>query len=171
MIRDLIKDAVELARNQAGHVSPRTLARALAGSDSFAVTGLTRARELARRLHVPGINFLLRTVQTAFYGIEIDKKVTLGHGVWFVHPLGTVVGGDSRVGDRVRFLGNNTVGTVKDNGYPVIEDDVLVGCGARILGPIRVGACARGGPSSSGPSRGFRGRTITGRGGIPGWQR
>jgi serine O-acetyltransferase len=32
------------------------------------------------------------------------------------------------------------VGTAKDNGYPVIEDDVIVGAGARILGPIRVGA-------------------------------
>lgn len=31
---------------------------------------------------------------------------------------------------------------VGDNGYPVVEDDVLVGCGARILGPVRVGARA-----------------------------
>jgi serine O-acetyltransferase len=36
-------------------------------------------------------------------------------------------------------MGSNTVGTAKENGYPVIEDDVLVGAGARILGPVRVG--------------------------------
>jgi serine O-acetyltransferase len=53
-----------------------------------------------------------------------------------------VVGGTARVGDRVKFMGNNTVGTAKDNGYPVIEDDVLIGAGARLLGPIRVGAGA-----------------------------
>jgi serine acetyltransferase len=40
-------------------------------------------------------------------------------------------------------MGNNTVGSAKDNGCPVIEDDVLVGCGARILGPIRIGARAQ----------------------------
>jgi len=57
-----------------------------------------------------------------------------------VHPVGTVVGGTARVGDRVRFMGNNTVGTAKDNGYPIIENDVIVGAGARILGPVRIGA-------------------------------
>jgi serine O-acetyltransferase len=36
-------------------------------------------------------------------------------------------------------MGNNTIGTAKDNGCPIIEDDVTVGCGARVLGPIRVG--------------------------------
>ena len=58
----------------------------------------------------------------------------------FVHTVGIVIGGTARVGSRVRFMGSNTVGTAKDNGYPVIEDDVEVGAGARILGPIRVGA-------------------------------
>jgi serine O-acetyltransferase len=35
------------------------------------------------------------------------------------------------------------VGTASDNGYPVIEDDVWIGAGARILGPVRVGARSR----------------------------
>jgi serine O-acetyltransferase len=39
----------------------------------------------------------------------------------------------------VKFMGNNTIGTAKDNGCPVIEDDVVIGCGARVLGPIRIG--------------------------------
>lgn len=36
-------------------------------------------------------------------------------------------------------MGNNTIGTAKDNGCPVIEEDVVIGCGARVLGPIRIG--------------------------------
>jgi serine O-acetyltransferase len=36
-------------------------------------------------------------------------------------------------------MGSNTVGTARDNGHPVIEDDVLLGAGARVLGPVRVG--------------------------------
>ena len=42
-------------------------------------------------------------------------------------------------GDRVRFYGNNTVGTAKDNGYPVIEDDVWIGAGAIVLPGVTVG--------------------------------
>jgi serine O-acetyltransferase len=43
----------------------------------------------------------------------------------------------------VRFYGSNTIGTAKDDGYPTIEDDVWIGAGARILGPIRIGARSR----------------------------
>jgi serine O-acetyltransferase len=143
MIRDLIRDAVEMARVANGDASLRSVARTIFLSDSYAVMAMTRAREAARRWHVPGVNRLLRLTQTVLYGIEVGKDVTFGHGVYLVHTLGTVIGGDSRVGERVRFMGNNTVGTAKDNGCPVIEDDVVVGCGARILGPVRIGARAQ----------------------------
>ena len=81
-------------------------------------------------------------MQTVVFGIELGNEITLGRGVFFVHPIGIVVGGKARVGDRVRFMGSNTVGTAKDNGYPVVEDDVVLGAGARVLGPVRVGARA-----------------------------
>ena len=108
--------------------------------DGFAVLLLHRMREKARRWRIPLVNTLLRRMQMILFGVEIGNGVKFGSGVYFVHTLGTVVGGTSQVGARVRFLGNNTLGTAKDNGYPIIEDDVLIGCGARILGPVRVGA-------------------------------
>jgi serine O-acetyltransferase len=141
MLRQLFEDAVHLARTESGgEPSAQQALRAAALSDGYAVLALQRVRSAARRLHVPGANRALRLAQMALYGIEIGKDVTLGRGVYFVHTLGIIIGGDSRIGDRVRFMGNNTVGTAKDNGYPTIEEDVVVGCGARILGPIRVGA-------------------------------
>ncbi len=139
MIREWVRDAVEMAKVATG----RTDARAIADTvllDSFAVVGMTRLREAARRWHVPGVNRLLRLAQTALYGIEIGKDVKLGHGLYCVHTVGIVIGGDAQIGDRVKLMGSNTIGTAKDNGYPIIEDDVVIGCGARVLGPVRVGA-------------------------------
>ncbi|MDB5220645.1 MAG: Serine acetyltransferase [Myxococcaceae bacterium] len=113
--------------------------KAALSQDGYKVLVTTRLRESARKWHVPGVNHALRLATTVLYGIEIGKDVELGDGVNFAHTLGTVIGGTSKVGNRVKFMGNNTVGTAKDNGCPIIEDDVVVGCGARILGPIRIG--------------------------------
>lgn len=143
MFRDLIRDASELAKAAYGEANARTIARAVLASDSYRITALQRMREGARALHIPLVNHLLRVLQTLFFSIEIDRDVTLGHGVYLIHSLGIVIGGDARIGDRVRFYGNNTVGTVRDDGYPTIEEDVRVGAGARILGPIRIGARAQ----------------------------
>lgn len=140
LLFELWNDAIELAKNAYGAATPRDIARAMITNDSFQITAINRLRDAARRWGVPGVNHALRVVQTAYHGIELGNAVSLGHGVYFVHPLGVVVGGDARVGARVRFYGNNTVGTAKENGYPIIEDDVVIGAGARILGPIRVGA-------------------------------
>lgn len=136
----MLADAEELARCAYGSGDRRAIARAVLTNDSYRITTLQRMRNLAKKLHIPGANHALRVVQTAYHGIEIGNAVTLGAGVYFVHPLGIVIGGDAKIGDRVRFYGNNTVGTAKDNGYPTIEADVVIGAGARILGPITIGA-------------------------------
>lgn len=107
--------------------------------DGFQMLVIQRLRTAARRHRVPLANHLLRRFTSVVYGAEIGNHVTLGDGVNFIHPMAIVIGGDAVVGARVRFMGCNTVGSAKDNGYPVIEDDVMVGAGARILGPIRVG--------------------------------
>ncbi len=112
---------------------------AAATTDSFAVDLLFRARVALHRRRVPLLPHLLRLAGTAIYGVEVDREVRLGHGVYFVHTVGTVVGGDAKVGDRVRLMGGNVLGTAREDGYPVVGDDVIVGIGARILGPVRVG--------------------------------
>lgn len=129
---------------------PPSTAKMILMYDSFAVTILTRARESARRSRIFGVfNRLLRMLQTGWYGIEISKDATVGYGVYFAYPNGIVIGGTAAVGDRVLFLGGNSVGTTHlDNGYPVIEADVVLNPGARVLGPIRVGAGAIIGPNA-----------------------
>lgn len=124
---------------EVGRPAAKEAVKVALSQDGYKVLLTTRLRESARKWHVPGANHALRLVTTVLYGIEIGNEIELGEGVNFAHTLGTVIGGTSKVGARVKFMGNNTVGTAKDNGCPVIEDDVVVGCGARILGPIRIG--------------------------------
>lgn len=145
LLRDLTRDAMELTRVALRVRRPklRDVVRVALRSDSFHITALTRVRESARRRTIPAVNHLLRRVQTVIYGVEIGSEVKLGRGVWFVHPVGVVIGGDARIGDRVRFMGSNTIGEAKGDGrYPTIGSDVIVGCGARVLGDVRVGARA-----------------------------
>lgn len=99
-----------------------------------------RMRRKLIKLRILPINHILRRIQSAIYGIEIGKEVSLGYGVRFVHPVGITLGGNSRIGHRVTFLGCNTVGTAKNNGYPRIGNDVTIGAGAKIIGPVEVGS-------------------------------
>ncbi|MBV9946653.1 MAG: serine acetyltransferase [Myxococcales bacterium] len=140
LVGKLVRDARAVARSYGeGELTVPSLARTVLFYDGYVVLAMSRVRELARRWHLPGVNRGLRLVQMALYGIEIGKDVQLGEGVVFVHTLGTVIGGDARIGDRVRIMGNVTIGTAKDNGYPRIGNDVSVGAGARILGPVEIG--------------------------------
>ncbi len=143
MLTKLIHDAVELQKAAKYADGSKGLLKAVVGTDSYRVTAMHRVREAALQWRVPLVNTVLRNLQQIYAGIEIGKDVTLGEGVYFVHPVGVVIGGDAKIGNRVRFYGSNTIGTATDNGYPIIEDDVWIGAGARILGPVRIGARAR----------------------------
>ena len=139
LFRELRQDSVSLAcRKPDGTATLAQLAQSVS-YDGFVVLALSRVRQSARRLHIPLVNRTLRLSQMALFGIEIAKDVELGEGVFFMHTLGTVIGGNSKIGARTLFLGNNTIGNLNNRGYPVIEEDVIIGAGARKLGPVVIG--------------------------------
>jgi serine O-acetyltransferase len=142
MLRTLVRDAVSFTRalEPGAPVTTRRVLRAALLHDGFAVLALSRLRRAVR--WVPGAGRATRLLQTALYGAEIGKDVTLGEGVCLVHTLGVVIGGDASLGARVRILGGVTIGTARDNGYPRIGDDVTIGAGARVLGPVVIGSGA-----------------------------
>jgi len=75
-------------------------------------------------------------------GIEIHPGAKMGKGILIDHGSGVVIGETAVVGDGcILFQGVTLGGTGKDNGkrHPTLERDVLVGSGAKVLGPFTVG--------------------------------
>lgn len=75
-------------------------------------------------------------------GIEIHPGATIGKGLFIDHGMGVVIGETTEIGDNCTIYQNVTLGgTGKDQGkrHPTLGDNVMVGAGAKILGPFRVG--------------------------------
>jgi serine O-acetyltransferase len=84
-------------------------------------------------------------------GIEIHPAAQIGHRLFIDHGMGVVIGETSIVGDDVTLYQGVTLGgTGKEQGkrHPTIEDNVVVGSGAKILGNITVGRNCRVGAGS-----------------------
>jgi serine O-acetyltransferase len=76
----------------------------------------------------------------SFSGAELQPKSTIGPGLVLKHTTGLVVGGDVVAGERLTLHQNVTLGDRRPfGGQPVLGDDVTVGAGACVLGPISVG--------------------------------
>ncbi|MFT3925229.1 MAG: DapH/DapD/GlmU-related protein [Myxococcales bacterium] len=117
----------------------RNVLWAIFACDPFIILLLFRTRQWLRRHHVPVVNRVMRMMETTFFAIELGNDVELGHGVLFMHSVGTVVGGNAKIGEAVIFLGSNTIGENGGAGYPRIGARTVIGAGARILGGIEVG--------------------------------
>lgn len=79
-------------------------------------------------------------------GIEIHPGATIGKGLFIDHGMGVVIGETTEIGDNCTIYQNVTLGgTGKENGkrHPTLGDNVLVGAGAKVLGPFKVGDNAR----------------------------
>jgi serine O-acetyltransferase len=86
-----------------------------------------------------------------FTGIEIHPGAKIGRGVFIDHGMGVVIGETCEIGDYVTIYQGVTLGgTGKEKGkrHPTIEDHVLIACGAKVLGSIRVGRFAKIGAGS-----------------------
>jgi serine O-acetyltransferase len=84
-------------------------------------------------------------------GIEIHPGATIGSGMFIDHGMGVVIGETSEIGDNVTlFQGVTLGGTGKQRGkrHPTLGSHVVVGAGAKVLGPIKVGDYVKIGANS-----------------------
>ena len=97
-----------------------------------------RRLKLLARIHANWV----RTVT----GIEIHPAATIGRRFFIDHGMGVVIGETAEIGDDVMIYHDVTLGStkyMKGKRHPTIENGVVVGAGARVLGPITIGEGAR----------------------------
>ncbi len=109
---------------------------------------------VAHRLWTGGLRTLARVV-SAFgrlvTGIEIHPGATMGRRVFIDHGMGVVIGETAEVGDDCTIYQGVTLGgtaLAPGKRHPTLEKGVVVGAGAKVLGPFTVGAGARVGSNS-----------------------
>ena len=101
-----------------------------------------------------GIKFIARSLsQIARWitGIEIHPAAIIGKRFFIDHGMGVVIGETSEVGDNVFVYQGVTLGglaTKKGKRHPTISDDVVIGAGAKVLGPIKIGCNTKIGSGS-----------------------
>ena len=101
-------------------------------------------------------------------GIEIHPGAKIGKGVFIDHGMGVVIGETSEIGDRcLLYQGVTLGGTGKDSGkrHPTLQENVVVGAGAKVLGAINIGSNTRIGAGSVVVKNVERNCTVVG---IPG---
>ena len=113
-----------------------------------------RSHRRAHWLWTHGLKLLARLLSQRSRhktGIEIHPGATIGEGLFIDHGMGVVIGETAEIGNNVTLYQNVTLGgTGKDVGkrHPTIGDNVVIGAGARVLGPFTVGEGAKIGASA-----------------------
>ena len=94
----------------------------------------------------PHTRFKIASISKMITGIEIHPGATIGRGLVIDHGAGVVIGETAEIGDNCTIYQGVTLGgTGKDVGkrHPTLGNGVLVGAGAKVLGPLTIGDNAK----------------------------
>src|SRR5271163_5218613 len=109
---------------------------------------------VAHALSDAGLPVLPRSIamlSRAITGIEIHPSATIGEGMFIDHGVGVVIGETAEIGDDVTLYQGVTLGGTgfaSGKRHPTVQDNVTIGSGAKLLGPITIGHGAKIGANS-----------------------
>jgi serine O-acetyltransferase len=112
------------------------------------------AHRVAHALYEAGVPFLPRliaAVARSLTGIEIHPAARIGRGLFIDHGMGVVIGETAEIGDDVTLYQGVTLGGTgfaTGKRHPTVQDNVTIGSGAKLLGPIQVGHGSKIGANS-----------------------
>jgi serine O-acetyltransferase len=112
--------------------------------------------KIANFFYIAGLDLVARIIsQTArfFTGIEIHPGAKIGKNLFIDHGMGVVIGETSEIGENVTIYHAVTLGGISpsinsdnqrnEKRHPTIGDDVVIGSGAQVIGPVKIGNRAR----------------------------
>ena len=112
--------------------------------------------QISNFFYKAGFDLIARIISQTirfFTGIEIHPGAKIGKNLFIDHGMGVVIGETSEIGDNVTIYHNVTLGGSSpsidserqrhEKRHPTIGNDVVIGSGAQIIGPIKVGKNAR----------------------------
>jgi serine O-acetyltransferase len=112
------------------------------------------AHRVSHALYEAGIPLAPRTIaftSRAVTGIEIHPAARIGEDFFIDHGSGVVIGETAEIGDRVTLYQGVTLGGTgfaRGKRHPTVQDDVTIGSGAKLLGPVSVGHGAKVGANT-----------------------
>ena len=112
------------------------------------------AHRVAHALYEAKVPLVPRTIaytSRALTGVEIHPAARIGDDFFIDHGAGVVIGETAEIGDRVTLYQGVTLGGTgfaRGKRHPTVEDDVTIGSGAKLLGPITVGHGAKVGANT-----------------------
>jgi serine O-acetyltransferase len=99
------------------------------------------------RRKIPIIPLILTRIIQVLYSIDIDYRATIHGGVRILHGVGVVIGRGAVIESGCVIYHGVTLGlshsTSRQTGFPYVEKDVLLGAGAKVLGPVIIGSGAK----------------------------
>jgi serine O-acetyltransferase len=112
------------------------------------------AHRVSHALHearVPLLPGMLANLMKTITGVEIHPAARIGRGLFIDHGSGVVIGETAEVGDHVTMYQGVTLGGTgfaRGKRHPTVGDKVMIGSGAKLLGPVVVGARSKIGANS-----------------------
>ena len=110
-----------------------------------------RAAHALWEADVPLVPRTIAYTSRAITGVEIHPAARIGSDFFIDHGSGVVIGETSEIGDRVTLYQGVTLGGTgfaRGKRHPTLDDDVTVGSGAKLLGPVTVGRNAKVGANT-----------------------
>ena len=142
--KDWLKEEIKAYRNyDVAAKSDREIAKLYPGLKA------SLRHKKAHRLYLEGKYFLARKYADKTRlktGIEIHPGAKIGKGFVIDHGMGVVIGETTEIGNNVLiYQGATRGGTGKETGkrHPTIGNNVVIGCGAKVLGPVNIGDNAK----------------------------
>jgi serine O-acetyltransferase len=146
-MRLLREDLREKARWCYQSDAPAAVARTLA-TDGTSAMILYRLMQGAREVHLAPLEMVFNKLNSIVNSCVIGRGADFGPGFVIVHSHGVVINGKVRGGSNVHLEHEVTLGDSGQGACPVLGDNVYIGAGAKVIGPVAIGDGARVGANA-----------------------